>query len=220
MALAMALVMESGRNVYVAVLQVAVAFFLLGPLMGCGYMFQNSRNSVLEEQGIHSIYISPLINNTYKPGVENLVYNQVVKRIATHRRVGMTGKPENADVVLRGSVDYAEYVVASSSTADTIFPSGVIPSLTGPSDLVVATSYSAILRCTFSLVRSHPTRDKKTGLLWASGFSKSKNFPGNNQLDIFGTTSPLINDSEFNRALRDIAEGIASDLHESMLSMF
>jgi hypothetical protein len=56
--------------------------------------------------------------------------------------------------------------------------------------------------------------------LWSGGFSKSKPFPANNQLGVFGTTSALINESEFDRVLRDLAEGIAADMHESMLAGF
>ena len=41
-----------------------------------------------------------------------------------------------------------------------------------------------------------------------------------NQLGVIGNTSALINDSEFERSLADLAASMMGDLHESMLAMF
>jgi hypothetical protein len=72
--------------------------------------------------------------------------------------------------------------------------------------------------------RPHPdlVKPKPSGrvALWSMGFSKQKTFPGANQVDVPGTTSVLINDSEFNRALSDLARNMMEDVHESMLAMF
>ena len=45
-------------------------------------------------------------------------------------------------------------------------------------------------------------------------------FPGNNQLGVFGTTSHLINESEFERALQELSERVALDMTENLFSMF
>lgn len=57
-------------------------------------------------------------------------------------------------------------------------------------------------------------------LVWQSDFSRQRPFPSNNQLGVFGTTAALINDSEFDRALRENAAAMSNDLFESMLAIF
>jgi hypothetical protein len=85
--------------------------------------------------------------------------------------------------------------------------------------IIVATEFQALLNCSFKLVLTHPAPDKKSDL-WSSTFSRAKTFPANNQLGNFGTTSSLINESEFDRALADMARNMMADVHESMLAMF
>jgi hypothetical protein len=182
---------------------------------GCGYTFQDSRQDTpIHRAGVRDIYVVPITNNTYKPGVENVVYNALVRTISANRRVRLVTRPEEADALLMGSVLVATYATSASTTADQIFPKGK-----GSHNIVVATEYQAHLNCVFRLENRHP----KTGadpVMWSSTFARNKAFPGNNQIGIFGTTSALINDSEFDRALKDLAESMMADMHESMLAMF
>jgi hypothetical protein len=180
---------------------------------------------MLLREGIRRIYVSPIQNNTYKPGVENLVYNQLVRTISASRRVELVQRTEDADAVLHGTVTAASYGPAGTTTADKLYPSDKVPGVPrGSTEVVVATEYNATLQCNFSLVARVPRPEKPesrpNATVWGSSFSRAKAFPGNNQLDVFGTTSPLINESEFDRALRDLARSMMSDLEESMLAMF
>ena len=86
-------------------------------------------------------------------------------------------------------------------------------------DQSVAQSYSAGLSCTFTL-KKIKRKEGENPILWSNSFSKGKQFPSANQLDVPGTTSPLINQSEFERALGDLAPMIALDAEESMFSRF
>ncbi len=188
-------------------------------LGGCGYTLQTSKNPIYDELGIHRVYVAPLVNDTYKPGVENLVYNEVVKTISQNRRVKVVQNIEDADAVLSGTVNSAYYATLATTGGDSLYPSKELPGLAGPANIRVSSFYGANLGCSFSLKYRKP-RKGKSDELWSSGFSRNKSFPGNNQMGVFGTTSALINDSEFDRALRELAEGISNDLHESMLAMF
>ena len=84
-----------------------------------------------------------------------------------------------------------------------------------PKNFFVAVEYSASLSVNFSLTRRE---DKK--VIWTSGFGRSKNYPGNNQLGVRGTTSQLINESEFDRSLNEMAEQMMWEVHEAMLARF
>ncbi len=184
---------------------------------GCGYTFQNSKNPVLESKGIHSIYVVPFKNNTFKAGVENLIYNDIVKTIAANRRVKLVLDPEQADAILKGAVTEANYSQASTTTADALKPAGK-----GSPSITVAVVYNAALACSFQL-QENPKRSGSTSegkLIWSGGFSRSKPFPAANQLEPLGSTSTLINQSEFEKMLAEISNSMMADLHESMLAMF
>jgi hypothetical protein len=159
-----------------------------------------------------------VINNTYKPGVENLVYNQLIRIFSSHRRVVVVQNPEEADAILQGTVVEALYGGGPGTTVINLNPQGLGQTLpTAP--FVISTIYTANLNCAFSLIRRNPPPGKK-GIVWASSFTRSRQFPASNQLDVPGTTSALINESEFDRALLDLAHSMMDDLHESMLAMF
>jgi len=195
------------------ILVVAVIAACLGTQ--CGYTLQSSRSPLLEKENIRRIYVYPLTNNTYKAGVENLVYNSLIRTLATGRRVALVQHPEDADAFLRGSVTAAQSVPSAATTADKLTPSGL-----GLSNAIkVATVYSASLACEFSLIR-RVAKPGQRGTIWSSSFSRNKSFPASNQLDVPGTTTALINDSEFDRAISDLAESMMGDVHESMLAMF
>ncbi|MBY0470594.1 hypothetical protein K2X30_05445 [bacterium] len=185
-----------------------------------GYRFQSSKDPLIAKQGVRRVYVAPLVNDTYKVGIENLVYNHLVKIIAAGGQVELVSSPQAADAVLTGLITRAEYGSSASNLANALYPSKLLPRLAGPGDRSISTEYIASLSCQFTLERRVVTKADEKKVLWQGGFGRSKPFPGNNRLDVFGTTSALINESEFERTLSVIAESMMGDLHESMLAMF
>lgn len=186
----------------------------------CGYTLQNSKNPLLLKQGIQKIYVAPLINNTYKAGVENVVYNSLIRALRAYGRVTLVSMPDDADAVLQGTVQTATYSASARATVTQLLPTVVATAAQLPTaGYAVSTEYMAALNCSFSLDRQKVPLGKKK-LVWAAGFNRSKPFPAANQLDVPGTTSALINDSEFDRALLDLSRSMMDDVHESMLAMF
>jgi hypothetical protein len=187
--------------------------------VACGYSFQTSRNPLFLKEGIRKIYVSSLVNNTYKAGVENIVYNSLVRTLVASGKLILVQHPADADAILQGTVDTAAYVrsaaLSSVSTLNPIGLGGKLP--TAP--FAISTEYSATLSCNFRLIRRNP-RPGKVANIWSSSFSRNKPFPAANQLDVPGTTSALINESEFERTLSDLSNRMMDDVNESMLSMF
>lgn len=219
-------------NVRTRLVILALSSVLWAPLLvaGCGYGFQGSRNEFWEQEGIHKVYVKPLVNDTYKPGVENVMYNALVRTLLAHRRVALVRSEAEADAVLAGTVFVAQFVTSGATRADSLVPLGLaLPpgkvniryggGVTPLDSIQVASVYTAALTCDFVLVRRNPPPGKPAKV-WNGGFSRSKPFPASNQLDVPGATSALINESEFERALGEIAVSMADDVHESMLDMF
>ena len=213
-----------------------------------------------------------MINNSYKAGVENTVYSNLVRTLTAHGKIQLVQDPENADAILQGTVTTATSVGTAGTAVGNLTPTGLGANLVTAA-FGITTEYSATLGCTFTLTRRQQTqadhlRERlkmeadqkrladtfeetkkvqgplikgplttegpqsldatklaqmkvpKRSVIWSSTFSRSKPFPGANQLDVPGTTSSLINDSEFDRALSDLSRSMMDDVHESMLAMF
>lgn len=198
-------------------------------LAGCGYTLQTSKGVALKAEGVERIYIAPIKNKSFKPGVENLAYNKLVQVVAAGRRVRLVDHPNQADAILLGTVQQATYTPSNTTSADSIYP---LAPARATINIPVATEYVAEVTCNFELRRANqvPIKDgvvltaedlkNPTPALWSSSFSRSKRFPGNNQKGEYGTTSPLINESEFDRALESIFKSMMQEVHESMLAMF
>ncbi len=182
----------------------------------CAYRFQTSENPLAEKEGIRRIYVASVSNNTYKPGVENLIYNAVQRTLSAHRRVVLVSNPEEADALLQGTVEIADSFVSNVSRASAIDPNPLTPV---ERDADIAAEYTATLRCGFLLVRRDTSGGKK-GIVWTGGFNRTKPFQTAFLRGVAGTTTALINDSEFDRILSELAVRVAEDLHESMLAMF
>jgi len=197
--------------------------FLFGlalPLASCGYALQTSRSPLLEREGVRKVFVEPLTNNSYKPGVENLVYNALIRTLSSYKRVVLVSQREEADAILTGNVSGAGYAPSALAGVGGLNPAGLAAERSIPTkDFSVASEYSASLSCAFALTRRNPQPGQR-GALWASTFTRTSPFPALNQLDVVGTTSALINESEFDRALRNMANSMMADLHESMLAMF
>lgn len=188
-------------------------------LSGCGYSIRNGKNGALEKEGVHKIYISPVVNDTYRYGVENVVYNSLVRSLNAYSGIRLVSDPAVADAVLTGRVTQAVSQINSSTLANALNPPGLpLPQSFG--SILIANDYNAILTCSFQLVRREAVVNHPAGTVWSGEFSRTKLYPGSNQLGVLGTTSGLINDSEFDRTIIDISRDMAVDVRESMLSRF
>lgn len=187
---------------------------------GCGYTLQNSQSPLADKEGIRKIYVYPLVNNTYTPGVENTLYNALIRTLSVHRRVVLVSRPEDADAVLKGNVTFAFFGPSAQTTANQLYPIQLQPQSGDPlASVLVATEYTATLSCSFTLVRPNPGPSQRS-LVWSSSFTRAKPFNASNQLGTQGDTSALINQSEFERSLSDLATSMMGDVHENMLAMF
>jgi hypothetical protein len=187
---------------------------------GCGYGIRGSHSDALEKDGVHRIYIAPITNNTYHYGVENVVYNSLVRSLAAFHGIKLVNDPQIADAVLAGQVTQADSSISASTAAQSLNPRNLpVPNSFG--SLYVATEYTASLVCNFNLIRTHPNPNlKQAATVWTGGFSRSKPYPASNQLGVLGTTSGLINDSELDRTLIDISHDMMIDVRESIVSRF
>ncbi len=177
---------------------------------GCGYTLSHSAHA-LRDNGVTKIYIAPIQNKTYKAGAEVQVFNQLIKTFRGFGSVEIVSKRELADGELSGELVTAEYSRSGETTADLLQPKG-----TGDSKIKVATTYQATLSCSFQL-----RRIQAPGETIVNGTAtKSKVFAANNQLGTLGTTSALINESEFDRALGDLAESVSDQIHETVTGGF
>lgn len=184
---------------------------------GCGYALQNSYSGALDQAGVRRIYVAPVVNNSYKSGVENLVYNALLKSLAGNRWIVLVRSPADADAVLNSSVITAQYSGIAPVAGSSLNRS---PGTGGDfSHIPIAASFASQIECSFSLMRRNPPPGK-SAILWSASFSRGAPFPSANQLGALGTTSALINESEFDRTLQDSAQLIAADVRESMLSRF
>jgi hypothetical protein len=187
-----------------------VRFFSIIPLgallalSSCGYTLQTSRSQLVDKEGIRRIYVSPLVNNTYKVGVENIVYNELLRKLAQHRMVQLVQSQADADAVVDGIVYNASYV----ESGRTNFGSRTI-----------ASQYRAILGVNFVLRRAKHEPGKKMQI-WSGSVAREGRFASAFQAGVRGETTALINESEFERTLGDLARGMMSEVHESMLAMF
>ena len=127
--------------------------------------------------------------------------------------------PEEADAILKVRVKTANPSVLATTSAKFLFPSGAGVGVDGPTNRVVASVYNASLGAEFTLERTHP-ESKKDLVVWTGMFSRSKAFPATNLLGALGSTSALINDSEFDRALQDLARSLVEEAHNNMLLRF
>ncbi len=182
-------------------------------ISGCGYAFENSRTNSLKDIDVKSVYVSPAKNLSYKPGVENLVYNELIQALLAGHRVRLVDRPELADALLETSIDRAGYTRSADTDAASVYPIAV-----SAIQIRVATEYQADVTCTFHLKRQKDGAGAET--LWESAFTRSRRFAANNQKIEFGTTSGLINESEFDRTLQEVAHGMMQDVQEAMVARF
>jgi hypothetical protein len=186
---------------------------------GCGYSIRGGKNGALEKEGIRKIYVAPAVNDTYRYGVENVVYNSLIRSLSAYSGIKLVSDSNVADAILTSRVTQASSQVSSTSFANALNPTG-IPTPASFGSLLIATEYNAILSCSFLLVRREPLPGHPAGTVWTGSFTRSKLYPASNQLGVLGTTSGLINDSELDRTILDISHDMMVDVRESMVSRF
>lgn len=177
-------------------------------ISGCGYHLRGTDRLLFDENQIKRLHVAPVKNDSFKAGVDITLYNAIRKRIASGNYVVLTEKEDDADAVLYATVLGASYSPLSLTTSDQLAPLG-----TGPSFVQVATSYLVTLNCSFRL-------QKGEKVLWQNGVQRTKSFVAQTYLGILGTTSALINESEFERTLISLADSVSVDADETMNAVF
>ncbi|NDG85471.1 MAG: hypothetical protein EBX52_10620 [Proteobacteria bacterium] len=186
--------------------------FILVPILAllpaCGYTLRGNTRVFFENHQIRTLYVSPVKNNSFKAGVEIMVYNALRKRVAQGGYVRIVDSRNLADGELVATVLDASYSPAGITTTDQIAPIG-----SGPKTVQIASEYSVNLSIGFQLLDL-----KSNKSLWADSVSRSKSFSASTYLGALGTTSALINESDYERSLSELSNGIVMDAEESMNS--
>ena len=107
-------------------MRMALRFSLLlglaGLLGSCGYTLRGNTREFFNQNGIRSLYVAPVKNLSYKPGVEIVIYNALRKRIAQGGYVRIVDQPGQADAEIEAKVLDASYAASGITTADQIAP--------------------------------------------------------------------------------------------------
>lgn len=186
-------------------------------LAGCGYVFKGTRiNEKLEAEKVETIFVETFRNDSYRPGIESTVYNQMLKALTYATSLRVVNRLEDADAVLKGVVASADSSVQTTALSKDTFPKGTS---TYRDKVSIASAYVASLSASFTLVRTR-RNGGKGDVLWGGGFARARPYPGNNYMGIFGSTSHLINETEFDRALAEAAADLAVDATENLFSAF
>ncbi len=187
-----------------------LALTLMLALSSCGYSLRGNTRVFFENHQIRTLYVAPVKNNSYKGGVEILLYNALRKRIAQGGYVRIVDSVNQADAQINASVLAADYKPSGITTADQI-----APIRTGPSNVQIASAYNVSLQVQFDLELL-----KTKAKIWSDSLSRQKTFLASTYLGALGTTSALINESDFERVLGDLAGNVVIDAEESMNSIF
>ncbi len=180
----------------------------------CGYRFQTSQDSSLAEAGITKIYLAAIQNQSFKPGIEQWIYSAVQRTLIVGDRVKIVSSREQADAILDGTILDAYYAMSPSGAASS---NAIFPTERKVTEMIVATEFQAVIKTEFRLTK---TDSAGASPIWATQLQTEKRFPGSYQKQNYGTTSSLINESEFDRAVREMVNGMAKELHEALLAQF
>ena len=181
-----------------------------GTVASCGYTLRGNTREFFTRQGIRTLYVTPVKNLSYKPGVEIVIYNALRKRIAQGGYVRIVDLPGMADAEIDARVLDASYAPSGITTADQI-----APVQTGPSNVQIASAYAVNLKVAFELFQSG-SRKK----LWSDTVTRQKTFTASTYLGTLGSTSALINEGDFERSVGELAVSLVTDAEESMNTVF
>ena len=84
------------RIVEIALLLAAVV------VSGCGYNLVGRASTIPED--IQNVYVEPLVNETQRPQVEQILTQAVIDELVTRRRFKVQNSAAGADAILRGKV--------------------------------------------------------------------------------------------------------------------
>ncbi|MEW6056540.1 MAG: LPS assembly lipoprotein LptE [Bdellovibrionota bacterium] len=194
--------------------RISFSFALLGFLLsssGCGYTWRNKSNP-WKAQKVERVYIKAMINNTLRSGLEVPFTSALIREFSRGPKVRIASNEENSDAVIESSLDAVGSSIGPTTTVDRLSQD---PAARAFNDYVIASEYSASATITVSLVRK---QDKR--VLWTRAFSESKTYPANNRFGLVGSTSALINSSQEQLALNEIAQVLASDAYDTMFEAF
>lgn len=197
-------------------IRVGLRFGLFGLALvaqGCGYGWSD-RGNPWAKDGVSSVYVRAIINNSPHAGVEIPVMAALLKQFVQGKRIRMVNSEAEADSVLQGTIsDFHSDISASNQVPAVAQPNDT--TVQALSDQIIATEYRASATVSVVLTRK---RDGKS--LWAQSFSRGKTYPAGNRYGLIGTTSELIDASQERLALNDISDFIASDIYDTMLEAF
>ena len=185
-------------------------------LTACGYNLRGNTRPFFEKNNIHNIYVEPVKNDSYKAGIEITVYNALRKRIAQGGYVRLVDKESLADAKITSSVMDASYTPAAITTGDQISSGDpTIPLHPELSNIQIAKSYNVNLKVRFTLYLEHPAK-----VLWGDVIYRSKSFASTVYLGQAGSTSALINESDYERSLSELSVNVVTDADESINTIF
>ena len=193
----------------VASLGLSLMFGFSLALSGCGYTLRGNTRPFFDQKHIRTLYVAPVKNNSFKPGVEIVVYNALRKRVAQGGYVRIVDSPAQADAQFVAAVQQAGYTPFALTSVKDIGPIN-----SGPSSVQVASLYEATLQVQFAL------KGREESSLWSETLTRTKRFAASTYFGAAGSTSALINESEFERTLLDLSVSIVTDAEESINTLF
>ncbi len=188
-----------------------LAFCVMSVLQGCGYNLRGDTRPLFDKYEIKTVYVPPVKNNSYKAGVEIVVYNALRKKLSEGGYIRIVDKEDLADASFSAIVYKAYYDAGAATTANVL---SSVEGNTAPSNVQVATLYTVNLKVAFVLRK---LKDSK--VIWSDELTRSKTFAATTYLGSLGSTSALINESDFDRTLSDLSLTIVTDAEESANSI-
>lgn len=193
-----------------------LSLILVLNLGACGYTLRGNSRPFFARYGIKTLYIPPVRNDSYKAGAEITIYNALRKKLAEGGYVSIIDDAKLSDAKFSATVVDASYAPLAITTADQIGSAAqVAPLVKGPTTVQIASSYNVTFTVRFLL------EDSKGGKrLWTDTLTRQKSFVATTYIGTLGSTSALINDSDFERSLSELSIGLVGDAEELINSIF
>jgi hypothetical protein len=177
-----------------------------------GYHIQGSQNP-WESLGIKTAYIDIVTNNSLRAGLEVPFTSAFVKQFSRGNKLKIVSDEKEADVTIKAVLQSYSSSISSMTTVPSITQDPLAKNEL--SSFQIAIEYVASAAVTVSIINNSTKK-----VLASQNFTRQKNYPANNRYGPEGTTSVLINDSELQFALNEIARLIADDAYDLMLEVF
>ncbi len=191
-----------------------ILLFVLILSNGCGYQFQ-ARSNPYKGMNIEKVYIRHFVNNSLIPGVDAIFTGALIKEFSKGRRLKLVSDSEKADAYVLGVINTVTSSINSSVQVPNIAQDDPRADTDIMKDTIIATEYVAFADLKVSLIRT----DNKQ-VLWTQAFTQRKLYPANNRFGELGVTSMLINRSQEQMAVQEMASNLANDIYENMLEGF